>query len=726
VLEHLVAIRPYPFQETMLESLALERERGRNSNLVVAATGTGKTVVAALDYKQLRKDLSRSRLLFVAHRQEILKQSQTMFRHVLGDGSFGELWVDGGKPDSWEHVFASIQSISVGDIKNYEPDHFDVVIVDEFHHAAATTYGELLGYLRPKSLLGLTATPERTDQQDILHHFDGRIAVELRLWDALEQGLLVPFHYFGIHDGTDLGQLPWKRGYAPADLEGIYTADDVWADKILQAVVNTVGDVNTMRALGFCASVGHARFMADYFERRGLRAKPLDSTSSSEVRRAALQELRDGKLQVLFAVDLFNEGLDIPGIDTILMLRPTDSAMIFLQQLGRGLRREDEKDVLTVLDFVGHQHEKFRFETRFRRMLGRSRRELIDDIENGFPYLPAGTRIQLDRVTREIVLQNVRNSLPTAWRRRVSELTELGNVTLPEYLEHTGLDLVDLYAGDHCWSELRSEAGFGSTVTNMRLGRGVGRLLHVDDLYRINTWSELLSGGKPPQTAALEVSEQRLLHMLMLTIVSPKRGEFNSIGEALELLWNETAIRLEIRDILALLADRRTHRQLASGLSDEVPLQTRATYTRLETLSAIGRANITEPGSHREGGYYDEDLHLYICFVTLQKTERDYSSLTRYQDYAISEELFHWETQHATSAESPTGRRFISQRSNGLRVMLFVREARRTPEGRVAAFFNCGLADYVSHRSSNPIQITWKLRSPLPGDLFAAYRAAVA
>jgi HKD family nuclease len=185
-------IEPYPFQRQILEQLEVERRRGRHHNLVVAATGTGKTVVAALDYRQLRRRLDRARLLFVAHRKEILEKSRTTFRHVLQDGSFGELWVGGEKPRRWEHVFASIQSLSAGDLQALDPEQFDVVIVDEFHHAAATTYTTLLDHLRPVHLLGLTATPERTDTLDILRWLDGRMAVELRLWDALEQDLLSP------------------------------------------------------------------------------------------------------------------------------------------------------------------------------------------------------------------------------------------------------------------------------------------------------------------------------------------------------------------------------------------------------------------------------------------------------------------------------------------------------------------------------------------------------
>ncbi|MCP3935378.1 MAG: DEAD/DEAH box helicase family protein, partial [Actinomycetia bacterium] len=368
-------IEPYPFQRQILERLQVERRKGYPHNLVVAATGTGKTIIAAHDYRNLRRDLDRARLLFVAHRKEILEQSQTMFRHVLRDGSFGELWVDGRRPQRWDHVFASVQSIRANDVEALDPEQFDVVIVDEFHHSAAASYEAMLDHLRPRHLLGLTATPERADGLDVLRWFGDRIAVELRLWDALEQGLLSPFHYFGVHDATDLTAVTWHRGrgYDVTELTNLYTADDVWASKVVEAVRDTVGNPLQMRALGFCVSIEHANFMARRFERAGVSAQAVTSATSDADRRQALADLRDGKLQALFTVDLFNEGVDLPAIDVVLMLRPTESATIFLQQLGRGLRRTAGKDVLTVLDFVGHQAKQFRFDLRFRRMLGRSR-----------------------------------------------------------------------------------------------------------------------------------------------------------------------------------------------------------------------------------------------------------------------------------------------------------------------------------------------------------------
>ena len=337
-------LRPYPFQEDMLYKLEVERKRfDRWRNLVVAATGTGKTVVSAFDFQRVRKDFGDPSLLFVAHRQEILEQSLVTFRNVLRDGSFGELMVAGRRPRTGRHVFASIQSLSAvlkSDASLFRADAFDVVIVDEFHHAEAPTYRMLLDHLQPRLLLGMTATPDRADGLDVKHWFDGHIAVDLRLWDALEQGLLCPFQYFGVADGTDLRALRWSRGgYDAAQLSELLTADDMRLGKVIRAINDIVQNRREMRALGFCVSVDHARYMADRFTSAGIPSAHVSGETNAAERGEALRRLRAGEINALFSVDVFNEGLDIPDIDTVLLLRPTDSAVIFMQQIGRGLRR---------------------------------------------------------------------------------------------------------------------------------------------------------------------------------------------------------------------------------------------------------------------------------------------------------------------------------------------------------------------------------------------------
>ncbi|MGV0838549.1 DEAD/DEAH box helicase family protein, partial [Mycolicibacterium thermoresistibile] len=418
-------VRPKPFQAEMLEELDAERTiHDRHRNLIVAATGTGKTVIAALDYRHLAREAHNRNLtlLFVAHRKEILQQSRRMYQEVLTDATFGEFLVGGEEPVKWRHVFASIQSLSKARLTSIAPGHFDVVVIDEFHHADAASYRRLLDHVRPMELLGLTATPERGDGVDVRDLFDGRVAAELRLWDALEQNLLCPFHYFGIHDGTDLEDVSWKRGgYDLEALSNLYTGNDTRTRIVIKELTDKVSDVSTMRALGFCVSVAHARYMAQRFNEAGIPALAVSGETSAADRRDALAELRNRDVNIVFAVDLFNEGLDIPEVDTVLFLRPTESATVFLQQLGRGLRLTRGKTVLTALDFVGHQRREFRFDQRFRAMTGVGGKALQRQIEDGFPFLPSGSQIVLDPVAQKVVLENIKQQVAPRWPALVSE-----------------------------------------------------------------------------------------------------------------------------------------------------------------------------------------------------------------------------------------------------------------------------------------------------------------
>jgi superfamily II DNA or RNA helicase len=723
-------IEPYPFQRQMLEQLQVERSRGRNHSLVVAATGTGKTILAGLDYRALRETMPRARLLFVAHRREILEQSRATFRHILRDGAFGELWLSGQRPTNWEFVFASIQTLHRSELTNVAADHFDVVIVDEFHHAAARTYESVLEHLKPRYLLGLTATPERADTKDILKWFGGRTAVELRLWDALEQELLSPFHYFGIHDEKDLRNVTWRRGrgYDTDELTKVYTADDRWATMVLQSVQEKMGDPKRMRALGFCVSIAHAQFMAQKFEQAGLQATAVTSETPATQREAALQGLRDGAMQVLFTVDLFNEGVDVPAIDAVLMLRPTESATVFLQQLGRGLRRTAGKDVLTVLDFVGHQRAEFRFDLRYRRLLGRSRKELEADIEQGFPYLPAGCHMELDPVASSIVLANIKASLPSTWRRRVEELRDLGDVSLRAYLSEADLDVEDIYRNNRYWTGLRRAAGQISDQVpqdEAKLGRGIGRLLHIDDEERLGFLRQL-TADELPRIDDFDVRRSRELHMALLTVLNPKKNDLSSLQEGVDELWAHPALIAEWRSVLEVLDDRIVHLQQSLPMLDAVPLQVHAHYARDEILAAFGISTLMAPQPLQAGVYWHAETKTDLLFVTLQKTEKEFSPTTRYKDYAISEQLFHWESQSATSRVSETGQRYLAHRARGSRVLLFVRTSKTDGMGRTLPYFCAGFANYVSHESERPIAITWELESPLPGDRFVEYRAAVA
>lgn len=724
-----IELRPFPFQERLLELVGVSRQRGFHRNLLVAATGTGKTVMAALDYVGLREAIGPSKLLFLAHREEILDQSLATFRYALRDPSFGEKWVGGSRPTRFEHVFASIQSLTAADLSALPSNHFDVVIVDEFHHAAAASYRRVLDHLRPVELLGLTATPERSDGLPILQWFDDRIAAELRLWDAIDQQHLAPFLYFGIHDGLDLTDIPWRRGrgYEVEALTNRYTSSDAWARLVVKQVSDHA-DIETMRCLGFCVSIEHARFMERHFNRHDIAAVAVWGDSPRADREAALRDLAAGRIKVVFSVDLFNEGIDVPNIDTVLMLRPTESPVLFLQQLGRGLRRARGKAYCTVLDFVGTHRKEFRFDRRYRALLGGTRRDVERSVQMQFPFLPAGCSMQLDQKSAEIVLRSLREAIPSQWRAKVDELRSLRrerpDLGLAAYMDETGLDLDDVYSGSKSWSDLLEAASApvaASGLEETKLRRAIGRLLHVDDAERIATYRTFLAGDGPPNVSELPDRDKRLAHMLVASLADQALDKEASIQDAVDLVWSHPQVLAELAELFVVLGDRVDHLHHPLLTHPDAPLQIHGRYSRIEILAAMGLSRSAKIAAWQSGVYEAKPARAELLAFTLDKSSGGFSPTTRYRDYAISRSLIHWESQSSTREDSSTGVRYRNHERDERTILLFTR---LRADDR--AFWFLGPATYRGHVGEKPMAITWELDVPLPGDLYAAFAAAVA
>ena len=353
VADHVAAPEPRPIQEEALADLAATRAEGHRAGLVVMATGLGKTWLAAFDVRKAGAD----RVLFVAHREEILRQSRDVFRTVL-PGIDAGLYAGAERITDADYVFASVQSLSRG-IDQWAPDHFDYIVIDEFHHAAAKTYRNVIGHFTPAFMLGLTATPERLDGADLLALCGDNLVFNCGIVEGITARELCPFQYRAEKDVVDFAPIPWRNGkFDPAALASAVETE-LRAEQELDAWREHGGT----RTFGFCCSTTHADYMADYFSLHGARAVSVHSGATSADRQLALQQLAAGALDVVLTVDLFNEGVDLPDLDTVLMLRPTDSPVVFLQQLGRGLRTADGKDHLRVIDFIGN-HRSFLFKPR--------------------------------------------------------------------------------------------------------------------------------------------------------------------------------------------------------------------------------------------------------------------------------------------------------------------------------------------------------------------------
>lgn len=718
-------IHPYPFQAEILERLNGEQEiHGYRRSLVVAATGTGKTVIAALDYKRLRQVLkSKNReatLLFVAHRKELLVKAQATFRAVLRDPNFGELLVDGVQPSEGKAVFASIQSLRFR-LSTIRPDEFAVVIIDEFHHAEAPSYQRLLERLEPEYLLGLTATPERGDGIDVRRWFDGRIAAEIRLWDALGRDLLCPFHYFGVADSVDLASVRWSRGgYDRGELERVFDGNDARELLVRRAIRDHVPDPGSMRALGFCVGVRHAEYMARRFQAAGIPAKSVTGEMTPDERNVCIQQLVRGDLRVLFCVDVFNEGIDIPEVDTLLLLRPTESAMLFLQQLGRGLRKFEGKTVTTVLDFIGNNHASFRFDRRYRALLAERGGSIVKQIEQGFPYLPPGCAIRLDPKATELVLANVRRALANQRQTAVDELQRIGKThSLEQFLQVMEWEPRDLYrrrAANWTWSGLRAEAGLCAAGDKEfeRLGPAIGKFTHIQDDLRGQRWTAWLTADRPPSPRYLNEKDRRLLRMLVTVLWGRRLKDFRDLAAAARSIWAQTELRRELVELLALRRANRKHGELEFTERPEIPLRVRARYHVDEVLAACGEIDAGRYQSQQSGVRYVPDEKVFLNFVTINKDPERYSPGVRYRDFAISPTLFHSESPNSYSPETKRGQQLIEHKERGVVVMLFVREIPKTPEGFTMPYVFLGPTTLEKHTGRKPMSLTWKLTHEVP------------
>lgn len=733
----LFELAPFPFQVEILEKLEVERTLHQSTrNLVVAATGTGKTFIAAFDFKRFRKQHPEASFLFVVHREEILQQSLSLFRHVLGDRNFGELLTGRKEPQSFRHLFASIQTL-YRSIEHYipNPETYDYVVFDEIHHAMAPTFRAILDRLNPRILLGLTATPERHDGLDIRSYFNGRIASEIRLGEAIDRNLLCPFHYFGVSDNVDYRSLRWERGqYDRRDLEDLLTGNDLRNRSILQALREYLPDLSGVHGLGFCASVRHAREMSEIFNRSGIASQALWGNSSDEERRTVPEKLAAGTLRFVFVVDLYNEGVDIPSVNTLLFLRPTESLTVFLQQLGRGLRLDEGKTHLTVLDFIGHMHQKFDFVSRLSALTGNPAHRMNREIQEGFPHLPASCVIRLEKVAREHVLENIRQSLSgrrDRWLERIRSLAEeMGRPpSLSEFIKECHPPLSILYRKDgkriRGWKRALVMARViedFSDPDETVLSRGIARLFHVRS-GRYHDFLRSLSRTDQSDNLRLEANKRDRLALMAhysLWQEAPQALGMEQLEDSVQRLHNNPTMCEELSEVLDWIRDEALYPTPPLELPGGTPLDLHAEYTRDEITSSFGLSTFIRKGELREGVKFIPDLTTDILFVTLNKSEKDYSPSTLYEDYAISNQLFHWQSQSTTSSGSPTGHRYIHHQKTGGQILLFVRKEKKPKElplDQSAPYIFLGPARYQSHRGSRPMSIVWELLHPMPAHL---------
>ncbi len=716
-------LKPFPFQSEILEKLEVERlTHGRWRNLIVAATGTGKTVISAFDYKNFHQKNRPAKLLFIAHRKEILTQSLSTYRAILRDNNFGDLWVDGLEPTHYDHLFASVQTLNNRlDQIHLSPDFFDYIVIDECHHLTANSYRAIINYFKPKILLGLTATPERMDGGNITEDFENKIAAEIRLPEALNRKLLCPFQYFGITDSVDLSKVGWAKGkYIPSELTALYTSNDRRVREVITALEKYTKDLNEVRALGFCVSIDHAKYMCEKFNLAGLRAACLTS-DNNESREIVRKQLLEKEINYLFVVDIFNEGVDIPEIDTVLFLRPTESLTIFLQQLGRGLRLADNKDCLTVLDFVGNSRPEYNLENKFRALIGKTSTSVSKEIEDNFPHLPLGCSIILEKKAKEIILENIRVATNLNQNRIIQLIQTFqhqssNELNLQNFIDFYNIPLQIIYKRGG-WKRLCHKAGiiddFEPLYEKQIISAIEQKWLSCSSSSYFSFILDLAQKRFQVNLSEYSDSEQKMLLMLHYDVWR-NAGIFTTLEKSIQEIGKNNVLVEEIIEVLRILIDRIDFKEMDIQLPYDQPLKVHARYTRDQILAAFGISSFNHKMPSQSGVAENRDLNTEILFINLIKSEEDFSPTTMYDDYAVNENLFHWQSQNSAGPNTPKGKSYIQHIQNSKKILLFIREKNADEYGNTIAYVFVGEGSINEYSGSKPMNIKWNLKQSLP------------
>ncbi len=751
---------PHEVQAEALAALRATRAKGYGAGLVVLATGLGKTFLAAFD------SVNADRVLFVAHREEILTQAMAAFRAVRPRVRLGRYTGEERNAEA-DIVFASVQTLArSAHLGRFDSRTFDYIVVDEFHHAAAATYRRIIDHFQAGFLLGLTATPDRSDGGDLLGLCEENLVYECDLWSGIDRELLAPFHYFGVPDPVEYAQIPWRSGrFDEAALtEAVVT--HARAENALEQLSKRGGK----KTIGFCVSRRHADFMADFAQARGLRAVAVHAGNTSAPRASALKALEDGDLDIVFAVDMFNEGVDVPSIDTVLMLRPTESPVVWLQQLGRGLRRSADKTHLAVIDYIGN-HRIFLTKLRTLLQVGAgdgALRVALERFENKQIEFPVGCEVTYDLQAIDILRSLIRQprdgeelaAFYRDFRERhgarptASEVQHAG--FNPGRTGHAGwigfvADMGDLSDSQRTtWTKrrllldeietTRMTRSYKMLVLRAMIEAGAfpGRIALNDLVERVARLARRnpqikgdLSTDPDDTTRLRAVLTQQPLKILAETEwfrLGP--GTFETTFAATDN-GNLTALASELVDWRLLryfqardvVYDMPKDTSLAEAAEDAASapiapskgLTLWQEYQRDQIAPHFG--SVFNTGSWNAGIVVLKEVRAMILLVTMDKGSMSVGG--HYADHFASPTRFVWQTQTSTRHDELRGR-IISGAEPGWTVHLFLRKS-KLRDGRAAPFRYAGPVRFAGWEGKAPMTVQWDMAEPVPTHLRALY-----
>jgi superfamily II DNA or RNA helicase/HKD family nuclease len=751
---------PHEVQAEALAALRATRAKGYGAGLVVLATGLGKTFLAAFD------SVTAARVLFVAHREEILTQAMAAFRAIRPRARLGR-YSGEEKDAAADIVFASVQTLARNaHLGRFETRAFDYIVVDEFHHAAATTYRRIIDHFQPGFLLGLTATPDRSDGGDLLGLCEENLVYECDLWSGIDRQLLAPFHYFGVPDPVEYAQIPWRSGRFDEAALTAAVATQARAENALEQLAKRGGK----KTIGFCVSRRHADFMADFARDRGLRSVAVHSGDTSAPRASALKALEDGDLDIVFAVDMFNEGVDVPSIDTVLMLRPTESPVIWLQQLGRGLRRSAAKTHLAVIDYIGN-HRIFLTKLRSLLQVGAgdgALRMALQRFEDKLIQFPAGCEVIYDLQALDILRSLIRQprdgeelaafyrdfrerhgARPTAsevqhagfnpgrtghagWIGFIADMGDLSEGQRAAWTEHRAvLDEIETTRMTRSYKMLVLRAmieadAFPGRIALPNLVERVARLARRNPLIKSDLSVD--PDDTPRLRAVLMQQPLKILAETEWFQLGPDTFETTFAGSenrALTALASElTDWRLlryfQARDVVYDLPEdtRLTEAAKEAALAPITPskgLTLWQEYQREQIARHFGA--VFNTGSWNAGIVVLKDVQAMILLVTMDKGSMSVGA--HYADQFASPARFVWQTQTSTRRDDMRGR-IISGAEPGWTMHLFLRKS-KLRDGRAAPFRYAGPVRFAGWEREAPMTVQWDMTEPVPRHLRELY-----
>ena len=749
---------PNSMQIEILEKLKNTRESGNNRGLVVAATGTGKTYLAAMDVKDFFKNRKNSSFLFIAHREELLDNAIRVFSDILhiDKENFGRIF-SGNKEVGHNMIFASVQSLR-NCYKEFDTDKFHYIIIDEFHHASASSYETIIHYFKPEFLLGLTATPERMDGKDILALCDYNLVGEMGMRKAMEKDLIVPFHYFGVNDITvDYEKIPYRNGKYDEEILSNDLSVSIRTDYIVEKMEKFGYDGKYMSGIAFCQNIKHALYMKNEFSRKGYKSELLTSKINLTERSKILESFRNKEIEILCVVDILNEGIDIPDINLLLFLRPTLSSTVFIQQIGRGLRKSVGKDFVTIIDFIGNHRKDylitkvFSDEIHNKSFLYEKKEKIIEQIKNQFANIPGASYIELDRICQERIIDKIekinftsRNALKEMYNEFKNDIGK----SPEEFLEISDFDsnielFVELVTKVGSFYETQVQFENDNFIKYYRMKNPKTDLLaYMEKKIRLcepftyltvkfflkskyegqnlrNKYinSEiLLSEYKKYFSIKDKFKNFYLLERIFNELIEDEILEVDlygyKISKKYEAIFYEEDKNFEKRlsDLINLGLNEFRKNDIEE-FNDNV-LITHKEYKRID-LQILLDSKV--PKGTWRAGYANTEKDICL-FITNDKSHIMQENL-KYDNSLHSDEIIQWISQPKTYHSSSVGQMFIKHREKNMKVHIFARKYAFMNGNKTNPFIYLGQADYYRSFGDKPMTILWKLRRKLPQEL---------